>query len=232
MRALVRETRLSPDMFMLPLFVCEGEGVRREVVVDARRLQPVGRRGGARKRRPRGPTASGACCCSACPITRTTSGRRPTIPRRRCSRRSAPSSARCPDVLVITDVCLCEYTDHGHCGILDRRRDRQRPDGRSARARRGLARRGRRRHRRAVGHDGRPRRRDPAGARRARLRERGDHVVRGEVLLGVLRPVPRRGRVGADSSATAGRTRWIRPTSTRRCARSSRTSRKAPTSSW
>ena len=31
MRALVRETRLSPDMFMLPLFVCEGEGVRREV---------------------------------------------------------------------------------------------------------------------------------------------------------------------------------------------------------
>src|ERR1051326_7925662 len=31
MRALVRETRLSPDMFMLPLFVCDGEGVRREV---------------------------------------------------------------------------------------------------------------------------------------------------------------------------------------------------------
>src|SRR5471030_3547489 len=31
MRALVRETRLSADMFVLPLFVCEGEGVRREV---------------------------------------------------------------------------------------------------------------------------------------------------------------------------------------------------------
>src|SRR4030088_3444328 len=31
MRALVRETRLSPDMFVLPLFVCEGEGVRREL---------------------------------------------------------------------------------------------------------------------------------------------------------------------------------------------------------
>ena len=31
MRALVRETRLSPDAFMLPLFVCDGEGVRREV---------------------------------------------------------------------------------------------------------------------------------------------------------------------------------------------------------
>src|ERR1700681_90173 len=31
MRAMVRETRLSPDMFVLPLFVCEGEGVRHEV---------------------------------------------------------------------------------------------------------------------------------------------------------------------------------------------------------
>ena len=31
LRAMVRETRLSPDMFILPLFVCEGEGVRREV---------------------------------------------------------------------------------------------------------------------------------------------------------------------------------------------------------
>src|SRR5438876_9516745 len=31
MRALVRETHLSPEMFVLPLFVCEGEGVRREV---------------------------------------------------------------------------------------------------------------------------------------------------------------------------------------------------------
>ena len=30
-RALVRETRLSPEMFVLPLFVCEGEGVRREI---------------------------------------------------------------------------------------------------------------------------------------------------------------------------------------------------------
>src|SRR5437870_12315339 len=31
LRAMVREARLSPDMFMLPLFVCEGEGIRREV---------------------------------------------------------------------------------------------------------------------------------------------------------------------------------------------------------
>ena len=55
-------------------------------------------------------TASPACCSSACPTTRTTSASPPPIRRRRCSRRSARSSARSPDVLVATDVCLCEYT--------------------------------------------------------------------------------------------------------------------------
>ena len=38
--------------------------------------------------------------------------------RRRCSRRCARSSASVPDLVVITDVCLCEYTEHGHCGVL------------------------------------------------------------------------------------------------------------------
>ncbi len=41
-----------------------------------------------------------------------------------------------PELLVITDVCLCEYTSHGHCGVLrDRRRGRQRRDARAARPR-------------------------------------------------------------------------------------------------
>ena len=70
MRALVRETRLSPDMFVLPLFVCEGEGVRREVPsmpgvfnlsVDEAVKEVAG---GA------GATASAACCCSACPTSK------------------------------------------------------------------------------------------------------------------------------------------------------------------
>ena len=30
-----------------------------------------------------------------------------------------------PELLVITDVCLCEYTDHGHCGVIQKRRRRQ-----------------------------------------------------------------------------------------------------------
>ena len=41
--------------------------------------------------------------------------------------------AEAPEIVVITDVCLCEYTDHGHCGVLNvegaKRPHRQLPDG-------------------------------------------------------------------------------------------------------
>src|SRR5438477_6370073 len=117
MRALVRETRLSPDMFVLPLFVCEGEGVRREV-----------------------PSMPGVCNLSVDEAVRETERARaagvksvllfglpdhkddigslaydPEAPVQSAVR---AIKANTPDVLVITDVCLCEYTDHGHCGIL------------------------------------------------------------------------------------------------------------------
>ena len=116
-----------------------------------------------------------------------------------------------PNVLVVTDVCLCEYTTHGHCGIVDGEVivndatvDRARPHGRLARGSGG--RRGR-----PLRHDGRAGRRDPRGARRRALRGRRDHELRRQVLLGLLRSVPRRGRLG-PRSATGGPTRWIRPT--------------------
>ena len=67
----------------------------------------------------------------------------------------------------MTDVCLCEYTSHGHCGVIRDGRGRQRrrrcP---CSRAGRGVPRPGRRRRGRALGHDGRPRRRHPPRARR------------------------------------------------------------------
>jgi porphobilinogen synthase len=117
MRALVRETRLSPEMFVLPLFVCEGEGVRREV-----------------------PSMPGVCNLSVDETVREVERARaagvksvllfglpdhkddigslaydPEAPVQSAIR---AIKANTPDVLVITDVCLCEYTDHGHCGIL------------------------------------------------------------------------------------------------------------------
>ena len=125
-------------------------------------------------------------------------------------------------MLVVTDVCLCEYTDHGHCGIVDRR-------ARSPTIRPSSSWCARRVSHAAAGADivapsdmmdGR------VGAIRQALDERGfehvgDHVVRGEVLLGVLRPVPR----GRRSAPKFG-DRRIAPDgsgqrATRRCARSS-----------
>ena len=119
------------------------------------------------------------------------------MPTRRCNPRCARSNSELPDLLVVTDVCLCEYTSHGHCGLLE--------DGEIANdatvellARSALS------HAAAGADivapsdmmDGR------VGRIRRALDERGlsqsrDHVVRGEVLLGVLRPVPRGRRFGA-----------------------------------
>ena len=118
-----------------------------------------------------------------------------------------------PDLVVITDVCLCEYTSHGHCGVVE--------DGEVATTRRSSCWRAPRCRTRAPGADvvapsdmmdGR------VGAIREALDEAGfdddrDPVLRGEVRLGVLRPVPRGGRLGAAVRRPARRTRWTRPTS-------------------
>jgi porphobilinogen synthase len=116
-RAMVRETRLSPDMFIYPLFVCEGEGVRREVtsmpgvfqlsvdevVREATEAHGEGVRGVLLFGLPgyKDEVGSGAYDANA-----------PVQAAVRALKRAEP------DLLVITDVCLCEYTSHGHCGIL------------------------------------------------------------------------------------------------------------------
>jgi porphobilinogen synthase len=117
MRALVRETRLSPDMFILPLFVCEGEGVRREVasmpgvfnlsVDEAVREAEAAKADGVNSvllfGLPEHKDEIGSAAYDAGAPVQSAVGalKRPL-----------------PDTLVVTDVCLCEYTDHGHCGIL------------------------------------------------------------------------------------------------------------------
>jgi porphobilinogen synthase len=117
MRAIVRETRLSPDMFMLPLFVCEGDGVRREVpsmpgvfnlsVDEAVREAAAARADGIRSvllfGLPDHKDDIGSMAYDAeAPV--------------QSAVRAIKRELR--DMLVVTDVCLCEYTDHGHCGIL------------------------------------------------------------------------------------------------------------------
>ena len=138
---------------------------------------------------------------------------------------------RFPELVLMTDVCLCEYTSHGHCGVIV---DGEVHNDQSLEllARTAVvARRGRRRRRRAERHDGRPRARDPRGARRrtASSRRRSSRTrrsTRPRSTARSARPPTRRRR-----SATAAATRWIPRTCARRCASASSTSRRAPTRS-
>ena len=117
MRALVRETRLSPDMFVLPLFVCEGEGVRREVssmpgvfnlsVDEAVREATAARSDGIR-----------SVLLFGLPEHKDDIGSSAYDPEAPVQSAVRAIKAGVPDLLVMTDVCLCEYTDHGHCGIV------------------------------------------------------------------------------------------------------------------
>jgi porphobilinogen synthase len=117
MRAMVRETRLSPDMLMLPLFVCEGEGVRREVasmpgvfnlsVDEAVREAEAAKGDGIR-----------SVLLFGLPEHKDDIGSSAYDPEAPVQSAVRALKGALPDMLVVTDVCLCEYTDHGHCGIL------------------------------------------------------------------------------------------------------------------
>lgn len=116
-RDLVRETHLQPSNFILPYFVVEGEGVRKEiksmpghaqlsvdlVVKEAREADALGIGGvilfGIPKHKDE--EASGAYDDAG-------------IVQQAC----AALKREVPGLLVITDVCNCEYTSHGHCGKI------------------------------------------------------------------------------------------------------------------
>ena len=117
MRALVRETRLTPDVFMLPLFVCEGRGVRREVssmpgVFNLSVDEAVNEVEAARAEGIRSVLLFGL------PDHKDAVGSASHDPNAPVQSAVRAIKSAAPDVLVATDVCLCEYTDHGHCGII------------------------------------------------------------------------------------------------------------------
>src|SRR5256885_5060158 len=117
MRALVRETRLSADMFVLPLFVCDGEGVRREVpsmpgvynlsVDEAVKETLAAKADGVN-----------SVILFGIPQHKDDIGSLAYDPEAPVQTAVRAIKRQVPDTLVITDVCLCEYTDHGHCGIV------------------------------------------------------------------------------------------------------------------
>jgi porphobilinogen synthase len=118
LRRMVRETRLAREDLVLPLFVVEGTGVREpvgsmpgvsrysvdQVVDEAKRVTDLGVPGVILFGIPREKDARG-----------TGADARDGIVQRAIEAIKREVS----DLCVITDVCLCEYTDHGHCGIVE-----------------------------------------------------------------------------------------------------------------
>ena len=122
MRSLVRETHLHPGALVYPLFLCEGEGVRREIgsmpgvsrfsvdaaVRECRELAAVGVR---------------AVLLFGVPDEKDAVASGNYDPNGLVQSAARAIKHALPQLLVIADLCNCEYTDHGHCGIIDERGD-------------------------------------------------------------------------------------------------------------
>jgi porphobilinogen synthase len=117
LRALVRETRLRPEDFILPLFACPGQSVRREIpsmpgVHNLSVDEIAGEAANAYETGVRGVILFGL------PETKdeTATGAYDDKGIVQQSVRAIRSVA--PELIIITDTCLCEYTSHGHCGVV------------------------------------------------------------------------------------------------------------------
>jgi porphobilinogen synthase len=117
-RAMVRETRLSPDNLIYPLFVVAGDGVRREVpsMPGVFQLSVDGIVTEAAAARKDGVPA---VLLFGLPESKDAAGSGAADPEGPVQSAVRALKREVPDLVVITDVCLCEYTSHGHCGILD-----------------------------------------------------------------------------------------------------------------
>ena len=118
LRGLVRETRLSAAGFIYPMFVCPGTKVRKEVssmpgvhqqsvdqiVEECREVESLGIPGVILFGLPESKDARGTSSTSAQGVVQ------------RAIEAIRKANMK---LLVITDVCLCEYTDHGHCGVIE-----------------------------------------------------------------------------------------------------------------
>ena len=119
LRAAVRETALTPSDFIYPLFIVHGENVRDpipsmpgicQLSVD-RAVEEAGKAAAA---------GIPAVLLFGIPASKDPIGRENFDDDGIVQRAIRAIKAALPDLLVVTDVCLCEYTDHGHCGVLNR----------------------------------------------------------------------------------------------------------------
>ena len=117
LRALVRETRLTPEAFVYPLFVCPGQGARKEVrsmpgvfnlsvdeaVKEARQARSLG---------------VAAVILFGLPETKDEVATGAWSESGIVQQAARAIKSEVPDLIIVGDVCLCEYMSHGHCGVV------------------------------------------------------------------------------------------------------------------
>ena len=117
LRRLVSETQIAPSQLIWPLFVVHGQGVRRpvaalpgvsqvsidELVKDAERAASLG---------------LGGIILFGIPATKDATGSEAYDDQGIVQQAIRAVKRAVPQLLVVGDVCLCEYTDHGHCGVI------------------------------------------------------------------------------------------------------------------
>ena len=194
---MVRENVLTTDDLIWPLFVSEGTNARAGRVDAGRR--PPHRSIEAVREAERAAKLT-IPCIALFPYTdpglRDETGSEALNPDNLVCQAVRAIKKEVPEIGILCDVALDPYTSHGHDGLM---RDGVILNDETVavlvQAGAGAG-RGRLRHHRAVRHDGRPRRRDPQRrSTRDGLHRRADHGLCGEIRLGLLRPVPRRGRL-------------------------------------
>lgn len=116
-RRMVRETRLSPDNLIYPMFVTHGSNSRVEIpsMPDCYQLSIDGILREAEDLVRLGVPAT---ILFGIPAHKDSVGSEAYADDGIIQRTARALKETVPDLLVITDVCLCEYTDHGHCGVI------------------------------------------------------------------------------------------------------------------
>lgn len=117
-RNLVRETRLELDDLMLPLFVCPGSGVKNPIssmpgnyqfsidslIEEVKEIKDLG---------------INAIILFGIPEKKDEMGTEAYAPNGIIQKAIRAIKETTEDIMVVTDVCLCEYTSHGHCGVVE-----------------------------------------------------------------------------------------------------------------
>ena len=118
LRELVRETRLDASDLIYPLFI-DDRGTRRQPIASMPGIDRVNVEAAVGEAGEAFAEGIRAVLLFGLPSSKDARGSRADHPQGVVQRSLRALREALPDLVLITDVCLCEYTDHGHCGILD-----------------------------------------------------------------------------------------------------------------